>query len=161
MKTTAYIGIGSNIGDPRGQVEQAIAALDRLPDTKLKSASPLYQSRPQGPVDQPEFVNAAAAIDTGLEALDLLEHLHAIEQAQGRFRDGTRWGPRQLDLDILLYGDEAFSTSGLTVPHPELTRRSFVLYPLADIAPDLEIPGAGSLQQLLAEMPADDLEVLA
>lgn len=161
MNTTAYIGIGSNIGEPRAQVELAFDALDRLPDTKLVSASRLYRSRPLGPVDQPEFVNAVAAIETGLEALALLEHLHAIERAQGRFRDGTRWGPRQLDLDILLYGAEAFSTGGLTVPHPELTRRSFVLYPLADIAPDLEIPGAGSLQQLLAEVPADDLEVLA
>lgn len=158
---TAFIGIGSNIGEPRAQVESAIAALGGLPETTLSGQSRLYSSRPLGPVSQPDFVNAVARIETGLEPPALLEALHAIERAHGRVRDGTRWGPRRLDLDLLLYGERAFSSGGLTVPHPELTRRSFVLYPLADIAPDLVIPGAGPLNRLLAKVPADDLEALA
>lgn len=158
---TAFIGIGSNVGDPAAQVEGAIAALAALPGTVLVARSRLYASRPLGPVSQPDFVNAVACIETGLAPLDLIEALHGIERAHGRVRDGTRWGPRRLDLDILLYGERRFDEGGLRVPHPELTRRSFVLYPLAEVAPGLVVPGAGPLDELLAKVPADDLEHLA
>lgn len=158
---TVYIGIGSNVGEPKAQVESAIDALDALPGTGLKARSRLYASRALGPVSQPDFVNAVARIETGLAPHELIEALHAIERAHGRVRDGTRWGPRRLDLDILLYGDRSFDEGGLKVPHPELTRRSFVLYPLAEVAPGLVVPGAGPLDELLAKVPADDLEPLA
>ena len=147
---TAYVGLGSNLDGPAAQITRAFDELAGLPETRLAACSPLYRSAPMGPQDQPDFVNAAVALDTGLAPLDLLEHLLAIEVQHGRRRDGAHWGPRTLDLDLLLYGDLRLDSPGLSLPHPGLHERAFVLYPLADIAPALTVPGHGQLQALLA-----------
>lgn len=156
--TNVYVGIGSNLQQPVHQVQQAIQALKQLPDTRLLTHSRLYHSRPLGPQDQPDFVNAVAAIETQLTATALLHQLQEIEQAQGRVRNGRRWGPRTLDLDILLYGDEIINLPQLNVPHPGLHQRNFVLYPLHEIAPDLVVPGRGALATLLAQCSPIGLE---
>jgi 2-amino-4-hydroxy-6-hydroxymethyldihydropteridine diphosphokinase len=150
----AYLGLGSNLADPERQVRQALSALSGLPETRLLAASALYATDPVGPQDQPSYVNAAARIETRLSPLDLLAALLAIEAAQGRRRDGTRWGPRILDLDLLLYGETELDLPGLRLPHPEIRHRGFVLIPLADVAPlGLAIPGQGILRDLLAACP--------
>lgn len=154
----AYIGIGSNLDDPLTQVRTAIAALMTLPESAWIACSPLYRSRPVGPRDQPEYVNAVVAIDTAVAADALLDQLQAIENRQGRQRDGLRWGPRTLDLDILLYGQQSIDNERLRIPHPEIPNRSFVLKPLHDLAPTLVIPGLGSVESLLADISTDDLE---
>ncbi len=155
----AYIGLGSNLaGDlpsPRHQVRQALDELARLPETRLLASSPLYQTPALGPV-QPDYVNAVACLETSLPPLLLLDQLQALEQAHHRVRL-ERWGPRTLDLDILLYGDHIIDEPRLTVPHPEMTRRGFVLHPLAAIAPDLVLPCGTSLGSLLRTCPPDGL----
>lgn len=156
--TRVYIGIGSNLQHPIHQVLQALSALAVLPDCQLIAQSRLYRSAPMGPQEQPDYINAVAALDTTLSALELLQALQTIEQAQGRVRDGKRWGPRTLDLDILLFGEESVNRPELLVPHPGLYDRNFVLYPLYEIAPDLVIPGRGALTDLLARCPAYGLE---
>lgn len=137
--TLAWIGLGSNLDDPAEQVRQALEHLDRLPDTRLILRSRLYGSTPVGPADQPDFINAVAAIDTGLPPETLLDELQALETAAGRQRT-RHWGERTLDLDILLYGEQRIDTARLQVPHPEMTRRAFVLIPLADTEPTLCLP---------------------
>lgn len=149
-----YIGLGSNLADPRAQVEDALRALARLADTSLVRSSRLYRSVPWGRADQPEFVNAVAQIDTALAPHNLLDELLAIERQAGRERDATRWGPRVLDLDILVYGDLILDSPGLHVPHPHLHERVFVLMPLCEIAPELQIPGKGRVDELLAQLDA-------
>ena len=139
----AYIGLGANLGHPRAAIERALAALATLPATVLATQSSLYRSEPIDAIG-PDFVNAVAAIDTRLDARNLLDALHAIERAQGRTR-GAINAPRTLDLDLLLYGDECRDDPMLTLPHPRLHLRSFVLEPLAELAPDLQIPGRGVL----------------
>nr|VFK62825.1 MAG: 2-amino-4-hydroxy-6-hydroxymethyldihydropteridinediphosphokinase [Candidatus Kentron sp. UNK]VFK70624.1 MAG: 2-amino-4-hydroxy-6-hydroxymethyldihydropteridinediphosphokinase [Candidatus Kentron sp. UNK] len=146
----AYIGVGGNMGDPVATARSAFAALAELPGTSLSSTSLLYRSAPMGPVRQADFINAVAAIHTQLAPLALLSRLQFIEYGHGRVRDGARWGPRALDLDLLLYGDIQIAGDVLTVPHPALCERAFVLYPLYEIAPTLEIPGRGPLAGLLA-----------
>lgn len=158
--TRVYVGIGSNLQQPVTQVRQALQALAKLPDTQLLAESRLYQSAPLGPKAQPDFINAVACLETTLPADALLQLLHGIERAQGRIRDGSRWGPRTLDLDILLYGDEIIRQPQLVVPHPGLHERNFVLYPLHEIAPALMIPGRGPLSALLAACPPTGLEPL-
>jgi 2-amino-4-hydroxy-6-hydroxymethyldihydropteridine diphosphokinase len=154
---TAYIGLGSNLCAPEVQVASALQALRALPGCQLSAASGLYVTAPVGPIDQPDYVNAVAALQTRLEPLALLEALQALERHHGRVRDGTRWGPRILDLDILLYCDLTLDLPGLAIPHPEMTRRAFVLVPLAEIAPPgLAIPGLGSLSRLLGDCPGRD-----
>jgi 2-amino-4-hydroxy-6-hydroxymethyldihydropteridine diphosphokinase len=153
----AYIGIGSNLKAPVEQVRQAIEALSTLTQTQLLKASPLYQNPPMGPAGQPDYVNAVAGIETTLKPWALLSALQRLEAQAGRRRDGERWGPRPLDLDILIYGDWQSQAPELTVPHPGLPARAFVLYPLADIAPDLRVPGHGPLVSLLADVNASDL----
>ena len=146
----AYIGLGSNLSDPAAQVRQAMAELEGLPEGELLGRSPLYRTAPLGPADQPDYVNAVVRIKTRLSPRGLLEALQAVERAHGRHRDGTRWGPRTLDLDILLYGDERLREPGLQIPHPEMGNRAFVLVPLADVAPrDLGVPGVGPLADLI------------
>ena len=141
----ADIGIGSNLDDPLAQVRAALQALAALPASQLSTCSPLYRSVPVGgPPGQPDYLNAVAALDTRLSADQLLRALQAIEAAQGRVRE-LRWGPRTLDLDLLLYADLVRDDAWLTLPHPRLHLRAFVLYPLADLAPDLALPGRGSL----------------
>lgn len=134
----AYIGLGSNLDAPLEQVRQALSELDMLPLSRLLAASSLYASRPVGPQDQPDFINAVAALETRLSPLALLDQLQALEQ-QHRRRRQRHWGPRTLDLDLLLYGNAAIDTPRLRVPHPQMTARAFVLAPLAEIAPSLEL----------------------
>lgn len=145
----AYIGVGSNLGDPAAQVQQAFQALAELPASQLIASSPLYRAAPVGgPAGQPNYVNAVAALDTTLNPDELLTALQAIETQQGRVRT-VRWGPRTLDLDILLYGSTQRNDPHLILPHPRLHERAFVLSPLHDIAPNLTIPGQGPLSRLL------------
>lgn len=141
---TAYIALGANLGDPAATVNTAFAALRALPDTTVSATSALYRTAPVGITEQPEFINAAARLDTRLAPEALLDALLAIEQQFGRIR-AERNGPRTLDLDILLYDDLQIDTARLTLPHPRLHLRAFVLYPLADLAPSLMLPGRGAL----------------
>ena len=155
---TAFIGIGANLGDPAAQVLEACARLARdLPDTRLVARSSLYRNPPMGPQDQPDYVNAVARVLTRLEPGALLAELQRIETAMGRLRDGTRWGPRLLDLDILLYGAARIHEPGLHIPHPGIAERDFVLFPLRELAPDLEIPGLGTVSQLCRTVSAAGL----
>lgn len=155
--TVAYIGIGSNLDDPVGQVRSAITALGQLPDTTVTAVSSLYRSRPVGPQDQPDFTNAVARLETALSAFTLLRHMQSIEDNHGRRREGRRWGPRTLDLDLLLFGDQRINEPDLRVPHPEMTRRGFVLRPLAEIDPEANIPGAGPVRAALENLDTSDL----
>jgi len=157
---TAYLGLGANLDDPARQVRRAFDELAALPGTHLVSRSPLYKSPPLGPRDQPDYINAVAALETTLPPLELLAALLAIEVRHGRKRDGSRWGPRNLDLDILLYGDLVLDSLGLCLPHPGLHERAFVLYPLYDVAPELEIPGRGDVRGLRALLDAPRIERL-
>ena len=152
-----YIGLGSNLDEPREQIRRASSALAGI-DGCLRLSS-LYSSAPMGPQDQPRFINAVAEIRTRLSPESLLDALQAIEQAQGRVRQ-RQWGPRTLDLDLLVYGDEKIATPRLVVPHPGLPERAFVLYPLAELAPDLQIPGFGTVAALAARLAGDDVERL-
>jgi 2-amino-4-hydroxy-6-hydroxymethyldihydropteridine diphosphokinase len=156
----AYIGIGSNLGEPRRQVERALIELTQLPRSCCLLASPLYASRPFGTVAQPDYVNAAAGILTQLSAPELLAALRALEAAFGRPAQRERWGPRVLDLDLLAFARERRTEPHLTVPHPGIVERNFVLYPLADIAPDLELPGLGRVTELKARITSTGLTLL-
>jgi 2-amino-4-hydroxy-6-hydroxymethyldihydropteridine diphosphokinase len=147
----AYIGIGSNLDDPLRRVEAAFDALAGLPETRLIARSPRYQSAAFGGVPQPDFVNAVAALLTHLPPQDLLAALQQLERDAGRRPGGQRWGPRELDLDLLVYSDEVLELPGLTVPHPGIAERNFVLLPLSDLAADLVIPGVGRV----ASLPVD------
>jgi len=149
-QVSAYIGLGSNLDDPRAQIERAVSAIGELPQSRVGRMSRLYASVPWGVADQPEFVNAAVELQTSLAAHALLDSLLGIEQQVGRRRDGLRWGPRRIDLDILVYGDRCVDEPGLQVPHPHLHERAFALEPLFQIAPDLVIPGCGPVAALLA-----------
>ncbi len=147
QSAVCYIGLGSNLGDPSAQVESALEIMHETPEIRLLSRSPLYLSAPLGSVDQPDFVNAVAKISTTLRARDLLLVLKRIERLRGR-KDGARWGPRVLDLDLLLYGAQEINERHLKVPHPGIAERNFVLLPLRDIAPDLDIPGLGRVAEI-------------
>jgi 2-amino-4-hydroxy-6-hydroxymethyldihydropteridine diphosphokinase len=156
----AYIGVGSNLEDPRAQVLAALERLKQLPQSRLISKSRLYCSRPFGPVAQPDFVNAAAGILTRLDPPALLEELKTIEKAMGRPESHAHWGPRIIDLDLLALGIERSSDQRLTLPHPGIVERNFVLYPLAEIAPDLDLPGLGRVADLAAVLTTEGLTVL-
>lgn len=156
----AYIALGSNLATPVEQLHAALRALAALPDSQLAAVSSFYASDPLGPPEQPRFVNAVAALDTELAPLALLDALQAIERAQGRVRKAERWGPRTLDLDILLFGDLQLASERLTLPHYHMHARAFVLYPLAEIAPDLSLPDGRPLRALLADCPYAGLERL-
>lgn len=145
---TAYIALGSNLDQPDQQIESGIAALARLPESHLVARSSLFISPPWGNADQPDFINAVAAIRTHLTASHLLDHLLEIERLHGR-RRAFRNAPRTLDLDLLLYGEQIIHIPGLTLPHPRMHERPFVLMPLTEIAPTLHIPGHGPARQLL------------
>ena len=153
-EAVAYIGLGSNLDEPARQVARAIDAIAAIPSTRLLRASRFYLTAPWGRADQPAFVNAAVAIATRLSPRALLDALLAIERAHGRHRDGARWGPRTLDLDILLYGDLRIDEPGLAIPHPHLAERAFALLPLADLDADLDVPGQGRVRDLLARVDA-------
>lgn len=149
--TKAFVGLGSNLGDPRGQIEQALALLDEEDGVEVAAVSSLRETDPVGYEDQPRFLNGAAELRTTLPARALLERLLAIERRLGRSRrEGPRFGPRTIDLDLLLYGAESLREPGLVVPHPRLHERRFALEPLAELDPALEVPGHGPVQALLA-----------
>jgi 2-amino-4-hydroxy-6-hydroxymethyldihydropteridine diphosphokinase len=156
----AYIGLGSNLQDPRSQVARACAGLRALAATRLVCVSPLYRSRPFGPVPQPDFVNAVAGLLTQLDSRTLLGELQALERAQGRPGEHERWGPRIIDLDLLVYGRERREEPGLTLPHGGIVERNFVLYPLCDLAPDLDVPGLGRVAELKGRLASEGLERL-
>ena len=156
-KARVYIGLGANLNQPVQQLQQAIEALQQLPDSELIAVSSLYGSKPMGPQDQPDYVNAVAALDTALEAEALLDALQQIEQLHGRQRKAERWGPRTLDLDILLFGHDIIQTERLTVPHYGMKQREFVLYPLAELNSDLVLPDGTRLTELLTTVPLNGL----
>ena len=145
----AYVALGSNLGDSRQHLLDAIEALAALPHTEVTARSRVYRTPPWGVTDQPDFLNAVVALETALEPHDLLDALLAIERAAGRQRNGERWGPRTLDLDLLHVADRTVNDERLTLPHPHIADRAFVLLPLYDVAPDLEIPGQGRVADLL------------
>ncbi|HKK15425.1 MAG TPA: 2-amino-4-hydroxy-6-hydroxymethyldihydropteridine diphosphokinase, partial [Gammaproteobacteria bacterium] len=140
--TAVYLGLGSNQNNPYQQISTAIRALNKLPDSHIVKTSSIYTSKPVGPQDQPDYLNAAVLLETGLPAHELLPALQSIENRQGRERT-RRWGPRTIDLDILLFGEQILKSNDLVVPHPEMHRRGFVLVPLAELTPHLQIPGHG------------------
>lgn len=155
--TRVYIALGSNLANPLHQVQSALNALAELPQTKLIATSSLYRTPPLGPQDQPDYLNAVVALDTDLSAENLLDHTQKIELEHGRVRKDERWGPRTLDLDILLFGDEIINTERLAVPHYDMKNRQFMLYPLAEIAPELHFPTGESLQSVIAQLVAEPL----
>ncbi|WP_340614542.1 2-amino-4-hydroxy-6-hydroxymethyldihydropteridine diphosphokinase [Xenorhabdus thailandensis] len=155
--TRAYIAIGSNLANPLQQVNNALAALKKIPDTAFIARSSFYRTKPMGPQDQPDYLNLAVVLETQLSPETLLDHTQAIELEQGRVRKGERWGPRTLDLDIMLFGNHIINTERLTVPHYGLKQREFMLYPLAEIAPDLVFPDGETLAEQLKKVPENGL----
>ena len=148
----AYVGLGANLGDREGALRAALAGLDANEGIEVAAVSTFRETDPVDYLDQPRFLNAAAAIETTLAPRELLDALLEVERSLGRTREGPRFGPRTIDLDLLLYGDESFDEPGLTVPHPRLHGRAFVLEPLAELDPDLIVPGHGSLETLLRNL---------
>lgn len=144
----AYVGLGSNLQGPTRQLEKAFEMLAEIPSTRLIRKSSLYRSAPFGGVEQPDFVNAAAALMTRLSAAELLRELQRIEDARGRERGDVRWGPRVLDLDLLVYSDQKIEEQDLIIPHPGIGERNFVLLPLGEVAPGLNIPGLGQIEKI-------------
>ena len=157
----AYIGLGSNLAEPVAQIKSARIAIASIAGVKELAFSSLYHSLPMGPQDQPDYVNAVMGVATDLLPMDLLHCLQNIENNQGRVRKGERWGARTLDLDILLYGDQEIDLPDLTVPHKGLAERSFVLYPLFEIAPYILVPGKGFIANLVTKCPLAGLTRLA
>jgi 2-amino-4-hydroxy-6-hydroxymethyldihydropteridine diphosphokinase len=156
----AYIGLGSNLACPVAQIKSARTAIAAIPGVQELGFSSLYSSAPMGPQDQPDYVNAVMAIATDLSPIALLHCLQNIENNQGRVRKGEQWGARTLDLDVLLYGDQKIDLPDLTVPHKGLAGRSFVLYPLFEIAPQLVVPGKGRIDDLISACPLTGLKRL-
>jgi 2-amino-4-hydroxy-6-hydroxymethyldihydropteridine diphosphokinase len=157
----AYIGLGSNLDDPAHQVRAALALLEELPDSQVVATSALYSNPPMGPQDQPDFVNAVAGLLTRQEPEALLRSLKALETQLGRVRNaGDRWGPRIIDLDLLVYGSLQRSVPGLNLPHPGIFERNFVLLPLCDIAPALQVPGQGVVAAMAATLEHSGLKRL-
>lgn len=155
IAVVAYIGLGSNLDNPAGHVQAALRDIAATVGVRLLQHSRLYRTAPWGVIEQPEFVNAVAAVETSLSARDLLNRLLSIEREHGRQRVAARWGPRLIDLDLLLYGNQRIRESGLEVPHPRMGTRAFVLVPLAELAPGLVIPGQGRVDQLAASVSAE------
>jgi 2-amino-4-hydroxy-6-hydroxymethyldihydropteridine diphosphokinase len=154
--TDAYVALGSNLGEPAANVRAGVEALAMLPDTRLAAISSLYVNPPVGYANQPDFVNAVAKIETGLPPRALLDALLRIERRFGRVREFPN-APRTLDLDIVLYGADTIVEPGLTIPHPRMHERAFVVVPLAEIAPDLAVPGRGPVSSLVAQVDATSL----
>jgi len=153
----AFVALGSNLDDPAMQVRRAIAALAELRSTRLVRQSSLYGSKPMGPVAQPDFVNAVAGLLTALDVTEFFAELRQLERALGRAPARERWGPRRIDLDLLLFGDLTLRTAELQLPHPGIVERNFVLYPLAEVAPELPVPGCGRVTELLARVGCEGL----
>jgi 2-amino-4-hydroxy-6-hydroxymethyldihydropteridine diphosphokinase len=161
-RVSAWIGLGGNLGDVETTLHEALWALDSLPQTSIRQQSAFYRSPPWGRADQPGFINAAVEVQTRLAPRVLLDYLLEIEQRFGRVRvPGDKWGPRTLDLDLLAFGQQQSKEPGLELPHPSVHERGFVLVPLAEIAPGLELPGQGVVRDLLAAIDASDIQVIA
>ena len=160
MVTTAAVGLGSNLSNPSRRVLNALVCLSEIAGCRLIGRSRLYVSPPAGGVEQPDFVNAVAILETSLGAQSLLEELLRIERETGRRRGNTRWGPRIIDLDLLVYGADDIESDYLKVPHPEIQHRAFVLLPLSEVAPNLEIPGLGKAADLVLKLDQSNLVVL-
>jgi 2-amino-4-hydroxy-6-hydroxymethyldihydropteridine diphosphokinase len=150
--TRAYVGLGANLGDREATIRRALALLGELPDVEILLVSALRETAPVGFLDQPPFLNGAAMLETALDPESLLAELLAIELALGRRRGSERNGPRTIDLDLLVYGEDVVDEPGLTVPHPRLHERRFALQPLADLDPGLRIPGRGTVAEALARL---------
>ncbi len=157
----AFVGLGSNLDGPEQQVRHALTALDGLPGTALYRASGLYRSRPMGPADQPDYINAVAWLHTALAPDELLDEMQALEVASGRRRQGERWGPRPLDLDLLAWADESCRSERLVLPHPGIAERAFVLLPWAEIAPEFAPPGLTPVGALALRVESDGIWPLA
>ncbi len=155
--TLTYIAIGSNLASPLHQVNSALDALSAIPDSRLLCHSRFYRSKPLGPKDQPDYLNAVVALETTLFPEQLLNETQKIEQSHGRQRKAERWGPRTLDLDILLFGSEVINTERLTIPHYDMKNREFMLYPLAEIAPQLILPDGTALKTWLDRVNKNQL----
>jgi len=160
MSHRAFIALGSNLQDPAAQVNSALREIAELPDTKLLRHSSLYRTAPVGYDNQPDFINAAAEVSTTQQPLALLRALLALEARHGRERPFPN-APRVLDLDLLIYDDQVMQTPELTLPHPRLHERGFVLFPLAEIAPDLDIPGKGRVSDLISACQDQGMEKMA
>jgi 2-amino-4-hydroxy-6-hydroxymethyldihydropteridine diphosphokinase len=156
----AYIGLGSNLANPVSQVRSGFAALSRITQSHVDACSSLYRTAPIGRQDQPDFINAVCHLCTLLSPTVLMQTLLAIEQKQGRVREREHGEPRILDLDLLLYGDETIQTADLTVPHPRLHERAFVLYPLFELEPALVVPGKGTVRELLEQCSGQPVQKL-
>lgn len=161
MIARAFIGLGGNLGDARHTLEAAMARLANHPELVLTGRSAFYRTAPWGVLDQPDFVNAAVSVDTALSPHALLDVLLETERAFGRVRDGERWGPRTLDLDLLLHGTTVVHDERLELPHPRMAQRAFVLLPLADIDPSLDIPMQGRVANLLEMLDTRGCERLS
>ena len=157
----AYVALGSNLDDPCAQVERAFEALSAVQGARLVMRSSLYRSPPLGPVAQPDFINAVAGMLTTIAPREFLAELKSIEQRLGRAQPAVRWGPRSIDLDLLVHGTTRLVEPGLTVPHAGIAERAFVLAPLAEIAPDLDVPGLGRVSALAASVPSSGLARIA
>ncbi|MEZ0533341.1 2-amino-4-hydroxy-6-hydroxymethyldihydropteridine diphosphokinase [Enterobacter sp. KB-221C9] len=153
--TLAYIAIGSNLASPLEQVNAAVQALGEIPQSRIVAVSSFYRTPPLGPQDQPDYLNAAVALETALPAETLLDNTQRIELQQGRVRKAERWGPRTLDLDIMLFGHETINTERLTIPHYDMKNRGFMLWPLFEVAPDLIFPDGTSLKSILDSLNAE------
>lgn len=157
--TIVYVGLGSNMGDTEQHIISALKSLGDIQSTKIMQTSSLYKSKPVGPQDQADYINAVARLDTELSALELLDELQAIENEHGRVRN-EHWGPRTLDLDILMFGNKIINNDRLTVPHPEIPNRCFVLVPLAEIDSECVIPEAGNVRELIKKVDQEGLEIV-
>lgn len=156
--TRVYLALGSNLADPLHQVQAALDALAALPETTLVVSSAFYRTPPYGPPNQPDYLNAAVALDTDLLPEDLLDQTQRIEQQQGRVRKDERWGPRTLDLDIMLFGNQTLNTPRLTVPHYDIANRAFMLVPLVEIAPEVAFPDGVKAAELLSKLDASAVQ---
>ena len=153
--TLVYIALGSNLASPLEQAQAAIRALGEIPHSRVVAVSSFYRTPPLGPQDQPDYLNAAVVLETALDAETLLDNTQRIELQQGRVRKAERWGPRTLDLDIMLFGHETINTERLTVPHYDMKNRGFMLWPLFEVAPDLIFPDGISLKSILDNLNAE------
>lgn len=153
--TLAYIAIGSNLASPLEQVNAAVQALGEIPQSKIVAVSSFYRTPPLGPQDQPDYLNAVVVLETALDAETLLDNTQRIELQQGRVRKAERWGPRTLDLDIMLFGDDVINSPRLTVPHYDMKNRGFMLWPLFEIAPEQRFPDGTALRAVLANLGAE------
>ncbi len=157
IQQLAYVGLGSNLSNPQARIAQAIGAIDKIQNTAVVKVSSMYLSKPMGPQDQNDYINAVVALHTSLSALALLDALQAIESQAGRVRKANRWGARVLDCDILLYGDHTINNSRLTVPHYGMKLREFVLFPLAEISQNLTLPDGSSVDELTNQIDCNGI----